>query len=178
MSEATASRLAAEMDSFLKFVRARVADRETALDVLQDAFVKALDRTAELRDDDKAVAWFYAILRSTIADLGRRRSAEARWLDRNADTVDGAVAAPEPDELMARDCLRRILPLLRPEHAELLERVDLGGEAPAAFAARQGITDAAFRVRRHRARQALRRAVEAVCRCLIDRETDCVCATC
>jgi len=177
MTNASTQRLVADADKFLKFVRARVADRDTALDVLQDAFVKALGKIDGLRDEDRVVAWFYRILRTTITDLHRHRAVEGRVLRREASVDDLEVAA-EPDEGVARDCLRLLLGNLKPEQADIIEQVDLGGESPADYAQRHNITDAAFRVRRHRARQALRETIDAVCRCLIDRDADCVCAHC
>jgi RNA polymerase sigma-70 factor (ECF subfamily) len=177
-----AEALARERERFLKFVRARVADPQTALDVLQDALVRALSRLGDLRDEERAVPWFYSILRTTLADLGRRRAREGRADGGDAlDAVADTTPAADEERLGANAsmaCLERLLPLLRPEQAELLRAVDLGDETPEAYAARHGINLGAFRVRRHRARQALRAAILSVCRCLVDVNADCVCPEC
>jgi RNA polymerase sigma-70 factor (ECF subfamily) len=176
---AATQRLVAELDTFLKFVRARVTDRETALDILQDALAKALAKIGDLRDEDKVVAWFYSILRATITDLHRSRASEAKVIrhDDAAATSD-QTPSPTPTEAVARDCVRQLLHVLPADQAELLERVDLGSETPAHFAKRHHITDSTFRVRRHRARQALKEAIETVCSCSVDPDADCVCASC
>ena len=46
--------------------------RETAEDILQEAFGRALTRVDTLRDDESAVAWFYRLLRNAVIDHYRR----------------------------------------------------------------------------------------------------------
>jgi DNA-directed RNA polymerase specialized sigma24 family protein len=44
---------------FLAFLERRVGSRETAQDILQDGFGRALERADSLRTEESAVAWFY-----------------------------------------------------------------------------------------------------------------------
>ena len=45
-------------------------------------------------------------------------------------------------------CFRALLPAMKPEYAELIEAMDLGGETPEAVAGRLGITANNLKVRR------------------------------
>lgn len=60
---------------FLSFLSPRVEDRATAEDILQFAYLKAMEHGSEIRDDESTVAWFYRILRNAITDHYRRRAA-------------------------------------------------------------------------------------------------------
>lgn len=56
-----------------------------------------------------------------------------------------------------------LLPALKPEYVELIEAPDLAEESPESVARRLGITTNNLKVRRHRARQALRQQLEKAC---------------
>jgi len=73
-------------------------------------------------------------------------------------------------------CLYKLLPLLKPEYADILRRVDLENEPREAVAAAMGLTLGNLTVRLHRARQALRRALQLTCEtCPIHGYIDCGC---
>jgi DNA-directed RNA polymerase specialized sigma24 family protein len=83
--------------------------------------------------------------------------------------------SPE-DEGELCECFRTLIPTLKPEYAELLDRVELGRERPEAVADSLGITSNNLKVRRHRARQALRVRLKEVCRTCADHAClDCTC---
>ena len=154
------ARLLARLDEFTAFVRRRVGDPDLAADVVQDALAKALAADGDLRDDERLEAWFYRILRTTIADaLERRATARRRTI--------GELVEPVTDEAEAAivcACLNEAVDALKSEQAEVLRRVDLGGEDANAVAASLGITPTNLKVRRHRAREALRERLVAACR--------------
>jgi RNA polymerase sigma-70 factor (ECF subfamily) len=165
---------------FLAFLERRVGSREVAEDILQDAFVRGIDRVPGLRERDSVVAWFYRMLRNAIADHYRRRGAEARALDRVAAVEGAAGVQPSPDsDLMETvcTCVTSLLDTLKPEYAAALRRVDLEGAALREFAAETGITANNAGVRLHRAREALRRSLVRACgTCATHGCTDCSCA--
>src|SRR5689334_16789747 len=67
--------LVANRREFLAFVERRVGgDRALAEEILQDAFVRTLDRAVEIRES--AVGWFYRVLRNAIIDRSRRAKVE------------------------------------------------------------------------------------------------------
>jgi len=76
MSETTLQTLLDRRAGFLAFVQRRVADPALAEDILQAAYMRALERSGGLREDDSAVAWFYSVLRNAVTDFYRRRATE------------------------------------------------------------------------------------------------------
>jgi RNA polymerase sigma-70 factor (ECF subfamily) len=157
-----ASQLIAEREAFLGFVRHRVRDSELAEDIVQDGFLKAMRHAGELRDNESVVAWFYRILRRTIIDAYRRRDARTRALDA-FQAEAGETMSPE-DEKALCGCLRKLLPTLKPEYAEVVERVDLQGEPIGGVAQDLDVSVNNLRVRLHRGRTQLRERLDETCR--------------
>jgi RNA polymerase sigma-70 factor, ECF subfamily len=160
-------------DRFLGYVRKRVDDPELAEDILQDSFLRAIQAAPSLRQKDRLVPWFYSVLHNAIIDAYRRRGGE----NRRVTALDGVDVAEEvEDEAALCACFEPIFATLKPEYAELIRAVDLGGETPEAAAERLGITPVNLRVRRYRARQALRQRLEQTCRTCADHGClDCTC---
>ena len=156
------------------YVASRVGDPDLAEDLFQDSLLKALQRADDLRDEERLIPWFYRILNNAIADYYREQEVAARYLPRLAldDTAE-----PEPNEWTALcECFRDLIPTLKPEYAELIERLELTEGEPAQVAAELAITPNNLKVRRHRARQALRQRLEQTCRmCAEHGCLDCTC---
>ncbi len=148
--------------AFLRFLEARVGSKETAEDLLQEAFGRAVTRLPTLREGESAVAWFYRVLRNAVIDHYRRQAAQARALERFAAEFDEATPPPEVDAQICA-CVSRLAGTLKPEYAEALTHIDVQGMAVKDYAARQGLTPANAGVRVFRARQALRSQVVASC---------------
>jgi RNA polymerase sigma factor (sigma-70 family) len=71
-------RINAHHSEFLRFIAARVGEPAAAEDILQSAYVKALEHGSQLRGEESVVAWFYRILRNAIIDHYRRGSARSK----------------------------------------------------------------------------------------------------
>ena len=157
----TAARLAAQRSRFLQFLRTRVADPANAEDILQAAYVKAIERGAQLRATESSVAWFYRILRNAIADYYRRQAASSRAMDQwTADWNE----AYEPElEAEVCACIQEALRALRPAYRVAIQQVDLGGESIDSFARAQRTTANNASVRLHRARTAVAKQIVAIC---------------
>jgi len=150
---------------FLAFLERRVESRADAEDILQDAFVRGLEKGGQLRDGESAVAWFYRLLRNAVVDHYRRRGAAGRALDRlEAEWADASEPPPDAElfDTICR-CVLGLVDTLKPEFALALHRVELDGVAVKDYAHEAGITANAAGVRVHRARQALRDQVTACC---------------
>jgi RNA polymerase sigma-70 factor (ECF subfamily) len=166
--------LVANHRRFLAFLERRTGSREEAEDILQDAFVRGVERAGSVRDEDSVVAWFFRVLRNAVVDRHRRRAKDAKALDEIAGRI-AAEGDPELERAIC-DCIAGLVPLLHADYAELIRRVDLGGEAIGALAAERGVSAGSARVRLHRARAALRREVERTCRtCAEHGCLDCSC---
>lgn len=154
--------------AFKAFLRRRLPSDEAAEDLLQQSLLKAIRKPDSMADKENATAWFYRILRNSLTDFYRARAAEGRKEEGllNELMASGADREEAPDaELMqeACACINRLLPALKPEYAEMVQRIDLGGEEPAAVAESAGITYNNLMVRLHRARRALRKSLEDSC---------------
>jgi RNA polymerase sigma factor (sigma-70 family) len=180
MSETTLQTLLDRRAGFLAFVQRRVADPALAEDILQAAYMRALERSGGLREDDSAVAWFYSVLRNAVIDFYRRRATENKAMDGWAAELgfaDGDLAAPDASaRKFICGCIAHVLPTLKPAYAEILREVDLDEESLVAFAKKHELTAGNAAVRAHRARAALRKELARVCgACSLHACLDCCC---
>ncbi len=160
---------------FLAFLERRVGSRAQAEDILQAAFVRAIEKSGSIRDAESAVAWFYRLLRNALVDHYRRSGTEARLFPAEATEDSAAHETDIRGEICA--CIRRLLPALKSEYAEMIERVDLKEEPLAGVANALGITSNNAAVRLHRARAGLKRQLERSCgTCATHGCLDCGCA--
>ena len=174
---AVLERLVAGREAFLAYLRRRIDDPELAEDVLQDSLLRAVRAASELRDQEWLIPWFYRVLQNATVDAYRRRAVRRAHVPTDLADVEQGVPAPTPEEQATLcECFRTLVPTLKPEYGELIESLDLGGESPEHVAARLSITPNNLKVRRHRARQALRRRLEETCRtCAAHGCVDCTC---
>jgi RNA polymerase sigma-70 factor (ECF subfamily) len=161
--------------AFLSFLERRVGHRETAEDVLQDAFARSLDKLP-LGTEESAVTWFYRVLRNAVVDHYRRRGTSERGLAALIRQLDDE-AAPTLDERDAVcGCVARLSETLKPEYATALRRIDVEGVSVQEYAAEAGITPNNAGVRVFRARQTLRKRVVRWCgSCAARGCVDCTC---
>ena len=148
---------------FLAFLQSRVESRAVAEDILQAAFVKGLERGADLRDEESVVAWFYRVLRNAVIDHYRRRASGERALEGWGREF---VAHQTPEADLRQEicqCVSGLLDTLKPEYRAALRIVDLEEGSLNDLAAQAGITAGNAAVRVHRARQALLKQVRKAC---------------
>lgn len=158
----------------LAHIQRKINDPDLAEDLLQDSLIKALRAAPELRDEQKLLPWFYSILNNAITDVYRRQAVELRSLQEVA-RESSLEDEPETERVLCA-CFRTLLSTLKPEYALLIEQLDLTNNEPAQIAAQLGITSNNLKVRRHRARQALRQRLEESCRvCAKHGCLDCTC---
>ncbi len=160
-------RLMAERSAFRSFLQKRLSDSDVVEDLLQQSMVKAVERGHELKKNESAVGWFYRILRNAIADYYRAHAADTRKVEGLHQTmvVSGEDMVPALDAIKPAvcACLGTLLKDLRPAYADVIRRIDLEGESPAAVAKDLKVTPNNLTVRLHRARQALKAGLEQAC---------------
>jgi RNA polymerase sigma factor (sigma-70 family) len=163
---------------FLDFLTTRVGKREDAEEILQDAFVKGVEKAGDIREDESAVAWFYRLLRNAVVDHYRRTAAGRKANEAHAREVPGADERFDAGlEHTVCECVNGLVPLLKPEYSDLIRRIDLGGTDVTSAAGEIGISPGNARVRLHRARAALRKHLEKSCRtCATHGCIDCTCS--
>ncbi|MCA9544873.1 MAG: sigma-70 family RNA polymerase sigma factor [Myxococcales bacterium] len=147
-----------------------------AEDVAQDTFVKAFKAIDRFRGDSQIGTWLYRIAinlcKNRLKYLGRRGRGrtqdvadvpEQAWGERPPTVGD---ALPRPDRVLeGRQAERRIqaaLDALDPEFRELLVLRDVQSLSYAEMVHITGLAEGTVKSRLHRARNALRRAYEAL----------------
>jgi RNA polymerase sigma-70 factor (ECF subfamily) len=179
LSDDAINTLVAERAAFHRFLSRRVGSDTLADDLLQESLLRALRRGESLRRGERAVPWFYRILRHAVADHFRGQAADKRKVDRLSQELknDGAADTPSTDwDRTVCACFEGLLKTLKPRYAEILRRVDLRGEMKIVVARELKLSAGAFNVALHRARQALRRRLEVFCgACSRERCLACAC---
>lgn len=162
--------------AFLRFVERRVGDPAIAEDIVQEAFGRAVIH-ADTIPEETAVAWFYRVLRNAVIDHSRRHEARRQGLESFARELDAIAPPPDVHDEVCR-CVLRAASSLKPEYAEALRQVDVGGAPVKSFAAQAGITPGNASVRLFRAREALKRHVMTACgTCAEHGCFDCTCGS-
>ncbi len=162
------------LEQFTAFVRRRISDPELAADVVQDSLLKALQAADKPAAEEKIVPWFYQILRRSIIDVYRRKDARTRAMDRFE--LELGTEPSGPDERVLCSYFRNLLPTLPKQYQNLIERIDLNGEAPVEVAEALKIKPNNLNVRLFRARKQLRERLEQTCKaCATHGCLDCTC---
>lgn len=154
---------------FLRYLQSRLSNRDDAEDIFQDFQLRVLTKASQIKDTGSAMAWLRAVCRSVLADHFRRTAVErhAHQAYRSERPLifpqEESVAEDDPSGRYACKCFYRLLPLLKEEYTDVLSRVDLAEQSRADAADDLGISASNLRVRLHRARQALRDALQYSC---------------
>lgn len=147
----------------LGYLRRRLPEADTADDLLQDIFVKALKQSEKFCSVENARAWLFQVARNALADRLRL----AREHVELPDDLPHEVEEAAPVETLA-DCLPRALSELSPEDREALVRCDLEGMTQEAFAQLKGLTLPGAKSRVQRARRRLRAHLSEACQVRFD----------
>lgn len=165
-SEQVVRELNVQRDAFKAFLVARVGSEAEAEDILQNGLVQALHH-ADGVEDGRLAAWFYRVLRNAIVDHYRARASGRRRHDALGEMIaalgEDIAAAPRGWEPQLCGCLAGVVETLKPQHAELLRRVDLNGESVQNAARALKLTPNNASVILHRARKELRVRLERFC---------------
>jgi RNA polymerase sigma factor (sigma-70 family) len=155
-------RLVEHRGRFLAFLAGRVGSETVAEDILQSAFLKAVEKGSQVKNEGSAVAWFYRLLRNAVIDYYRQRASSERALEAFARELETSEsAAPMMDEVCR--CVSGIAETLKSEYRQALLTIDIGEGRLADLAALAGISPENAAARIHRARRALRAKVIAMC---------------
>lgn len=140
------------------FVRRRAGHIVDPDDVVQQAALRALARGDQLRDPARARAWLFRIVRNALVDELRAIGLPV------SEPLDDTHPAEPPDERgEACRCALEVAKQLKPEYSAILERAVIDDVPVTAVAGELGITPNNAMVRLHRARNALRTALQAHC---------------
>lgn len=152
---------------FQSFLTKRVGSKEVAEDLLQQCLKKAVETPPASVEEVGIVAWFYKVLKNTLTDYYRAQASEDKKHDdfHNTLGVHGKtkVAAIDEIETAVCECINSLLPTLKDNYADLIQKIDLGGESISSVSRELGVTENNLTVRLHRARRALKVSLERTC---------------
>ncbi|MGJ5619106.1 RNA polymerase sigma factor [Sulfitobacter sp. MF3-043] len=170
--------LKAHYIDFQRYLLRRVGDKATAEDVLHSFCIRVMQSETRLRDERSALGWLYTVLKSVLMDHFRKETVRNRNYTRYSQermVLETDRAGQEENDTIC-NCLRGLLPDLRPEYAEILRRVDFLEEPRKLVAADMGVSQENLRVRLHRARGAIGVALKQHCGACCETEyRDCFC---
>lgn len=145
-----------------RFVLRMLGSRDEAMDLTQDAFLKAWNALPGWRPEARFATWLFQIARNATLDLLRRRQL-VEFVPLDADAPGEAAfeprdAAPLPEERLADQqrigLLERALAALPAEQREILLLRELEDMSYAEIAATLGINEGTVKSRLARARVA------------------------
>lgn len=172
-SDALLLKLLRRRAEFLGFLSPRVGEA-AAEDILQAAYVRALEKGAQIQNAESVVAWFYRILRNAIIDHYRRNAARDRAHEHFMAEFPLSYE-PELEQTVCA-CIGDVIQDLKGEYREAIEKVDLGGMSVQSFAEASGTSANNASVRLHRARKAVAKKLTSVCgTCAEHKCVDCTC---
>lgn len=152
--------LARMRPQFLSFIRRRGYSHAESEDIVQAAFVRAVEKAASLHDESKLTAWFYRIVRNTMVDHHRRRSCSWRALGEWVFTIAASVDPFDESSRADGEFVTELIGDLKPEYGQALSFFYLENRPLDELARLNGITKKNAAVRLHRARRALHRIVQ------------------
>jgi RNA polymerase sigma factor (sigma-70 family) len=169
-------RLLAQRGQFLAFLERRLHDPALAEDILQTSYLRAFEHQNPTISDETVTAWFYQILRNAIIDNFRRQTTRNKMLETWAQELEKSTEAGPELETEICGCLGDVVKELKPDYADILRAVDLGGQRLQDFAREHKLSASNAGVRVHRARAALRKGLLATCGACSEHQClDCTC---
>jgi len=155
-------------DPLRLFIRKRVADDDSAEDLLQDVFLKIHTHIGTLRDEEKLESWVYQIARNLIIDYYRRQTLTTPW-----EEAEPLLPMEEiPEENVRAELAPSVVAMAKylPEpYREALLLTDYQGVSQKELSARLGLSFSGAKSRVQRAREKLKQLLLNCCHFEFDR---------
>jgi RNA polymerase sigma factor (sigma-70 family) len=162
---------------FLAFLERRVGSKAIAEDILQEAFVRGMNKL-RVDEPESVIGWFYRTLKNAAVDYHRRHKTASKALEGFAAETDDKVEADPALRSAVCQCVNRLADTLNPTYAAALKRIEVDGVSVKDYAEEAGISASNAAVRVFRAREALRRQVVRSCgTCAEHGCLDCTCGS-
>jgi len=153
-------------DRLRSFIRARVADEETAEDILQEVFLRIHAKMGTLRDMGKLESWIYQITRNAIIDHYRSHRATHELPDTLGLWED---ACEEGLVTRLASDVREMAEALPEPYREAFVLTSYEGLSQKELAERLGLSHSGAKSRVQRARQKVRDMLMTCCHFEFDR---------
>lgn len=137
-----------------------LGQREDAEDLVQDAFMVALEKIDTFQAGRSFSPWFYRIL--VNRGLNSRKSRSLRRMEALPAEISDARRSPlrDAEQSELREKLSRVLEILPPRQKSIVELFELEGFSSLEIAKVLGLSDGTVRWHLHQARAKLREALE------------------
>lgn len=150
--------------ALLAFLRQQQACADSANDLLQEVFIKAMQQRAGFCQLDNPKAWLFRVARNLVIDKFRQSSITWETL------LDDLPETPAENDTFAAmsQCLGRVLTELSAEDRDIIEQCDLHEVKQADYALQHGLSLPAVKSRLRRARLRLRETLTVSCQVMLD----------
>lgn len=154
---------------------ARIVPAADVDDVMQETLLKAAQALGSFRKDANPGTWLHQIARNAALDhlRGRQHKQAQRTAPLQplvseetlhpAAIIAPSIAASTVERREMGSCIRDYVGRLRPDHRRILELKDIEGRTNVQIATSLGVTVGTIKIRLHRARAALRKALTEGC---------------
>lgn len=143
----------------LNFVKRRVKDPDTAEDIVQDVFVKTIEKIDTLQSKEKLQSWLFQIARNSIVDHYRSRKTEEELPEIPQPVEDSRVTALA--ELS--ECLMPMINKLPEPYRETIVHSEIAGKTHREISLIQKISVSGSKSRVQRGRAMLKEMLADCC---------------
>lgn len=148
----------------LGYLRHRLEQPEDAEEVRQEVFIKAMRQGEQFCRIDNPRAWLFEVARNALADRLRRTRPHVPLPE---DLAAPLAERPAPVDTLSQ-CLPRVLSELAEKDRQAIRYCDIEGHSQQALAELLGLSLAGAKSRLQRARQHLKKRMEAGCQVRFD----------
>lgn len=145
-------------DELLRYFHMKVGDRDLALDLRQDVFLKVHNNISSLKNTDKAQHWLRVIARNVLMD---------HWQKTKKTPIDAAYLSETEDDLRfyakAESCVHQLLEVLPEKYRTPLQLADLDHVPQKEVAEALKLTLSNTKSRIQRGREKLLAAITTCC---------------
>lgn len=148
----------------LKYISARVNNRDDAADILQEVFIKISTKLSSLADGEKLRSWIFAITRNAIIDY-YRRNANNKRTEITESIINEVKEEIDIDATKGLDkCLNDFIKLLPEEYRDIIIDSELKGIKQKDLAGKYDLAYPSVRSRVQRGRNRLKDMLLSCCK--------------
>lgn len=141
-------------------------DKDLTFDLLQDTFLKALQKNQSFCDIQNQRAWLYRVAQNRLIDK-QRKANNSKEINLSAFEAPIEEQKPHAVDSLAQ-CLPKALLKLTASESDIIKQCDLQGLTQQQFAQQNGLTLVATKSRIQRARQKLKSVLQKQCHVRFD----------
>lgn len=155
-------------DDLRAFIRSRVRHESDADDILQDVFVRVLEKIGSLREAERLESWVYQVARNVIADFYRRQTPRpTEAVEEVADRNENSRGTNQNDAIAK--WLSLMISNLPKKQRDAVQMYEIEGLPQSEIAQRLSISLSGAKSRVQRGRNRLEEMLRGCCQFELDR---------